>query len=444
MTKAHFAWNGSGVGEGAFIRVDSRFASVFRQIVFFIGALLLPLAATAHPMGLTAARVTIRPDGHYELNLTFDVLAFVVDETPMRVSDDAMNALLDGSTAELERQVSEARTRFMQNFAVIADGRELPPAEMQFPTAADILTSKASGKAPRLPVMRVMTARGRLASVTHTIQFRFPDVLGDVVLTTEAPGEEPESEPVTAGEASSEWTIKLTPTAAPSSRQSAVAGSAGASLGTGTGLAHGATATVAGKETSSVQPKAHRGFFVAVAGFVRLGFTHIVPEGLDHMLFVIGLFLLAGRLSALLWQVTAFTVAHSITLGFSLYGAIQLPASVVEPLISLSIVLVALDNLRGGELRWWRVLVVFGFGLIHGLGFAGALRDLALPREEFLRALFGFNIGVELGQLAVIAIAFLAVGWFRRKPYYRRWIVTPASIAIAAVAVIWTAQRLWL
>jgi hydrogenase/urease accessory protein HupE len=109
--------------------------------------------------------------------------------------------------------------------------------------------------------------------------------------------------------------------------------------------------------------------------YLVLGFTHILPKGLDHMLFVLGLFLLSTQLAPLLWQVTAFTLAHSITLALSMYGVIALSPAVVEPLIAASIVAVAVENLLTARLHAWRVFVVFGFGLLHGLGFAGALRE---------------------------------------------------------------------
>ena len=176
--------------------------------------------------------------------------------------------------------------------------------------------------------------------------------------------------------------------------------------------------------------------------YTVLGFTHILPKGLDHILFVLGIFLLSVHWRPLLYQVTAFTVAHSITLALSLYGVISLPASVVEPLIALSIVYVAVENIVVGALKPWRVWVVFGFGLLHGLGFAGVLTELGLPKGEFLPALIAFNVGVELGQLAVIMLALLTVGlWFRNRPWYRARIVIPASLLIAAVGLYWTVER---
>ena len=177
--------------------------------------------------------------------------------------------------------------------------------------------------------------------------------------------------------------------------------------------------------------------------YLALGFTHIVPGGLDHVLFVLGIYLLSGRARSVLWQVSAFTVAHSITLGLSMYGFVSVSPRIVEPLIALSIAYVAIENIFLSELKSWRVALVFAFGLLHGMGFAGALNELGLPRSEFVTALLTFNIGVEAGQLAVIGTSFLFVGWYSvHRDWYRSRIVVPASLAIACTALYWTIQRL--
>ena len=176
--------------------------------------------------------------------------------------------------------------------------------------------------------------------------------------------------------------------------------------------------------------------------YLWLGYTHILPKGLDHILFVLGIFLLSPRWKTMLLQVTAFTVAHSITLGLSIYGVVSLPSRIVEPLIALSIAYVAIENLLTRELKPWRLALVFMFGLLHGLGFAGVLRELGLPREEFLTALVTFNLGVEGGQLTVIGAALLIVAPFIKKGWYRQRVVIPASIAIAATGLYWTVTRL--
>jgi|SRR5437867_2687317 len=174
-----------------------------------------------------------------------------------------------------------------------------------------------------------------------------------------------------------------------------------------------------------------------------LGFTHILPGGVDHILFVLGVFLFGSRLKSMLWQVSAFTVAHSITLGLTLYGIVSLSAAWVEPLIAISIAYVAVENLFTSRLTPWRVAVVFAFGLLHGMGFASALRELGLPRSEFLTGLVTFNAGVEAGQLAVIAGAFVLVAcWPLNHDEYRRRIVVPGSALIALIGLYWTIARL--
>jgi hydrogenase/urease accessory protein HupE len=179
--------------------------------------------------------------------------------------------------------------------------------------------------------------------------------------------------------------------------------------------------------------------------YVALGFTHILPRGIDHVLFVLGIFLISRKARPVLLQVSAFTIAHSITLGLSIYGVVTLPAAVVEPAIALSIAYIAIENVLVKDVKPWRYALVFVFGLLHGLGFAGALSEIGLPREDFLLALVGFNAGVELGQLTVIALAFAAVGyWFRERAWYRRRIVLPASVCIAFLGLYWTVQRLGL
>lgn len=179
-------------------------------------------------------------------------------------------------------------------------------------------------------------------------------------------------------------------------------------------------------------------FFV----YLQLGFTHIIPLGFDHILFILSLFLLSPKLKTILWQATAFTVAHSITLGLAMYGVISSPPHIVEPIIALSIMFVAIENIISDKLRSSRILIVFVFGLIHGLGFAGVLTELGLPKKEFVNALISFNLGVELGQICVILLAwFLCAKWFHKKPWYRSRVIIPVSAVIAAIAFYWTIER---
>jgi HupE / UreJ protein len=179
-----------------------------------------------------------------------------------------------------------------------------------------------------------------------------------------------------------------------------------------------------------------------LALYLRLGFHHIVPEGADHILFVLGLFFLGITWRKLLSQTTVFTIAHATTLFLSTYGIFSLPSRYVEPAIALSIAFIAIENVVKPQLGPGRLAIVFGFGLIHGLGFASSLSDIPFPETDFMVALLGFNFGVDLGQLFVIAMAFLAVGWFRNRSWFRSRIAIPCSLVIAGVGLFWAVQRI--
>ena len=177
--------------------------------------------------------------------------------------------------------------------------------------------------------------------------------------------------------------------------------------------------------------------------YFKLGISHIVPYGLDHILFVASLCLLSTKFKTILWQATAFTVAHTITLALSMKGIIKLPSEVVEPLIALSIMFVATENILLSQLKMWRIGIVFLFGLVHGMGFASALNEIGLPRNQFFTSVFSFNAGVEIGQISVISMVFLLIVIpLGKMTWYKKGIVYPVSAAIALIAAYWTIQRM--
>jgi len=177
--------------------------------------------------------------------------------------------------------------------------------------------------------------------------------------------------------------------------------------------------------------------------FIKAGIEHIVPKGLDHILFVLGLFFSSLLLVSLLWQVSAFTLAHTITLALAALSIVQVPGDIVEPLIALSIVWIAVENIVFTETNKWRPFIVFGFGLLHGLGFAAVLSDYGLPEGSLVPSLLAFNIGVELGQLLVLVIAAALVWFVRNKSWYRQRIQIPASLLIALVGLFWFIERVF-
>lgn len=184
-----------------------------------------------------------------------------------------------------------------------------------------------------------------------------------------------------------------------------------------------------------------RGAIEIVKAYTVLGVEHIL-SGLDHLMFVICLLFLVGFNRRLVWTITAFTAAHSLTLVFSALGWLVLRGPPVEAAIALSIVLMAAEALRGGDSLTRRLpaAVAFGFGLLHGLGFAGAIRDIGLPENHLLLALLTFNLGVEIGQLFTVAAAFLLMHLARRLQA-APLLVRPVLYSIGCVAAYWSWQR---
>ena len=180
----------------------------------------------------------------------------------------------------------------------------------------------------------------------------------------------------------------------------------------------------------------------AFLDYIPVGFEHIIPKGWDHIIFVLGLFFFSTKLRPLIWQISAFTVAHTFTLALGSIGYIKIIPEIVEPLIALSIVFIAVENIFFDRLSKWRPIVIFIFGLLHGLGFASVLGEFGLPDGFFIAALLGFNLGVEIGQLTVVLLAFIIVGyWFNKKDYYQISIANPISIIIGLVGAYWFIER---
>lgn len=358
-----------------------------------IAGVLVARSALAHNFAFTDVRLAVRADGTFQAEVLGDVdaLALGVDASADSAALAArIQAMPAAEQDALAAQVAELfarriRVRFDDRpaaFAVTLPERGMKPSGVQ---------PSALGLVARLD--------GRIPAGARTVSFFASRAFPPVRLTVVGPdGTARPVEVLERGE---------------TSRPVPLAGRAGDE-------ARGAVAT----------------------RFLRLGFTHILPEGLDHVLFVLGLALLSARVAPLLAQVTAFTVAHTVTLALAVYGVVSLPSRVVEPLIAASIVYVAIENLVRTEATWARLAVVFGFGLLHGLGFAGALSELGWPQGRRLAALLSFNVGVELGQLAVIALALAALSLSSRLRLPRRRIEQGISAGIAVVALVWTVQRL--
>lgn len=377
-------------------RVRHRVAALFGLAVAFT-AVASPVGA--HEFAITDVLVVLRVDGTYQVDVRVDVDALALGASPA-ADDAALVAELEAMAAPAREQALErARGTIGRRVRVRFDGEPARP-DVSFPQAgmepsADDPTPTRFGTVARLS--------GRCPPGAATFSLSASRAFGPVQLTLlderYLTGTRMLLGP---GERSAPWRLDEPPPG--------------------------------GGPASAAQPG-------TIARYLALGFEHILPLGVDHILFVVGLFLLAARWRPLLWQVSAFTVAHTLSLALSMAGVVSLPSRPVETLIAASIAYVAIENLFTDEMRFWRPLLVFGFGLLHGLGFAGVLRQLGLPDGEWVPALISFNVGVELGQLTVIGLAFLAVGWFRDRSWYRPWIVRPASALIALVGITWAVQR---
>ncbi len=348
-------------------------------------------AVRAHEIGTTRVAVRFAPDGAYAIEIATDAVSLLA-----RLEIAAGDPRSDTADAgELQRQLLARLPALRQHFTIGFDGAAAAAPQIRVAVSPAIDVNGTAQAALR------MTGRRPPGAQQFTWSWSMTSASYALSVATA-----PDRPPLT------QW------------------------------LTADAGAVVALDTVSAAPPESR---LRLVRKYVVLGFTHILPGGLDHVLFVLGIFLLSRRVRPVLLQVSAFTIAHSITLGLSIYNIVSVPASIVEPLIALSIAYIAIENVVSAEVRASRIAVVFAFGLLHGLGFAGALREIGLPRSEFLTALLGFNVGVELGQLAVISLAFVLVGhWFGDREWYRRRVVLPASAGIAACGVIWTIQRLHL
>ncbi len=364
---------------------------------------MLAAPARAHEVNPSVADVTVRADSvTFEALINAEAWIAGIDLSSISDTNDAPQAKAYDALRALEPFALEDRMR-----------AAFPGLAAQFRWHA--------GGTPLAPAL-----------VTVTTQEAMDDSLPRqtrIVVTAALPGDDT---PVTIA-----WSPRFGPLIL---RQMVAAGELPDGVEAYSGFLDGAAASPPLPRSGTAQLTALQSF----ADYVKNGFLHILPKGLDHILFVLGVFFFALRLHPLLWQVSAFTIAHTLTLALATLGLISVPASIVEPLIAASIAYVGIENIfhRKPTSRV-RVAVVFGFGLLHGLGFASVLGDIGLSPGHFVASLIAFNIGVELGQLAILTSAFLAVGiWFGRKPWYRTRVANPASAAIAAMGLWWMVERL--
>ena len=176
--------------------------------------------------------------------------------------------------------------------------------------------------------------------------------------------------------------------------------------------------------------------------YLKIGFLHVIPFGFDHILFILSLFFFNSRLKTAIMQCSLFTIAHSLTLAMVTLGYIKFNSGIIESMIALSIFFVSMENTGSSRLGWWRLGMVFVFGLVHGMGFATALRESGIPQNDFFSALIGFNLGVESAQVAIILCCYFFISkWLSRKEWYQAKLVNPISFGISCIALFWAVER---
>ena len=350
--------------------------------------------ADAHPLTFTATTLTLKTDNTFEVDLQYDLDALALGVSITTDDAELVQTLEALPTIEFNTTLERLRRLFERRVRVRFDGTPIP-FSVDFPDYRTTQTTTAE-----IPTVLGLTARlvGNIPENTETVEFFASRAFASVHLTI-------------VGEIRNREVRMV--------------------------LEQGARST----PFEFFDQYEESGRTSVAQQYFWLGVQHIVPNGFDHVLFVVGLFLLSLEIRPLVTQVTAFTLAHALTLTAAVFGFVTLSPHLVEPLIAMSVAYIAIENIVTAKLTPWRPVVVFGFGLLHGLGFANSLSVLGLPDQERLLALVMFNAGIEVGQLAVIAAAASSLGWCRNKSWYRPWIVIPASAVIATTGIIWAIER---
>lgn len=392
-----------------------------RPFTLIIAVILGALAcvAAAHPPVATWALVDVKADGRVDIAITHDAIAFVLNDTSARIGDPEMRRFLVASADEVLAACDDGRSRLLVGVKLTADGLPVPIEVVAVPTPATFEQWKADNPSQRLPCKLESTITAQLPVGTRELTIRFPEILSEILVELRRPDIEPLAIPLMPAEVSPRISLNLPPT----TNQPAL------------------PSPSPQHPDSSLQEGTSR--FGIFARFTKLGFTHIIPSGLDHCLFVLGLFLLSPRAKPVLWQITSFTVAHTVTLTLTSLNIIGLPAAIVEPAIALSVAFIGVENLLTKKVQPWRPAVAFLFGLLHGMGVATAFTERSFPEGQLVQSLAAFTVGVEGGHITVLVAAFALLGWTRNRPWYRTRVAIPASLAIAAIATVWFVQRIF-
>ena len=346
--------------------------------LFALAGLVTP---NAHDLERTTVHLHVDSDGAFTLRIAHDPAWLLLR---MESFAGGVSSTSPGDTGARDQRLRELAPQIIDRVVLFVDGHEVRP------TAVDYMPPPATVPDGEF-ALASYTLHGRMPESAQTLRWYYGLVADAYPLTLELADGSSTTE-VVLGDAWSTPLLLNGPGARPSLRE-------------------------------------------RLGRYLALGYTHILPAGLDHVLFVIGLCLLGTRIRLVLAQTGVFTIAHTCAMAFALYGLVSLPTRSVEPLIGLMIVFIGTENVLSQTVSGWRTALVGVCGLVHGVGMAAALKNLHVPGADRLVALLGVNVGVEAGQLAVVAGVALVVIWWRYRPWYRSRVVVPASLAIAAAGL---------
>ena len=365
---------------------------IWLQAALLILTASLAPSAPAHNLPYTLVEIERTNPQRIEIALYAHVSAYVLGLPQAHLNAQARASIERLPDDELAKKIEIAREALERSFYIAIDGDELESATYRFPSPTDIredaLTSQTRASLSQPIHIQVETRR------TGGLVIAGPPDLGQIVIVAIVDGSR--QPPILLGPA------QLSPTIALASQS---------------------------------------GMGQTISRFLAQGIVHIVPLGLDHILFLVSLTLVSVRLWPLFLQVSGFTLAHTLTLGLTIANIIPSAPTIIEPLIAFSIVLMAVLNIVQPRSTRFRGGLIIGLGLLHGLGFAGALRALGLPTGDEVAALIAFNIGVEIGQMLVLTVALLITVRMMNKPWFYHRVTAPASIFIALVGSTWILER---
>ena len=391
------------------IRLGRAWARVLLAISLLAG--VWHTHAWAHPPVGAVANIRVGYEHDLTIELSHDVLAFALNDASVNIPDGPMFELLHSPDDVLGKALADSVSRFKTLCVLTVDGERVPVEVTSSPTLAAVRAEqKARGSYP-LPIKLELYAHAQLAPTAKSFRIRLPEMLGEVIVSVERPDQEISALPLKPNETSPDFDIPQQSSENSDGTPQPRSPSDGASTWT------------------------------ILIRFTSLGFTHIIPDGADHCLFVLGLFLMSPKLKPVLVQISAFTVAHTLTLTLTSQHIIGMPSSIVEPAIAASIAFVGIENLLAKKVDYKRTIIAFMFGLVHGMGVATAFNEAKFPPGMLLESLAAFTVGVEAGHISVLLAAFAALTWCAERPWYRTRVAFPLSLLISVIAMFWFVQR---